>query len=80
MLDKSMSFLSKLFRKKPSYVHPVFGELVQGEEQIASIIDVDDNAEIGFRQRVTLHRSSDALLIAEDDRERIFYVLSDTVA
>lgn len=69
------------------------GELVRGEEQIGSIIEVDADAEIGFRQRadgsfeaiilrlraghaVTLHRSSDILLIADDDRERVFYVLS----
>ncbi len=29
---------------------------------------------------VTLQRSSDALLIADDDREGVFYVLSDNVA
>ena len=27
MLDKSMSFLSKLFGNKPPYVHPVFGKM-----------------------------------------------------
>ena len=69
------------------------GELLREGELIGSIIDVSDDAEIGFRQRadksfeaiilhlraghtVVLHRSSDALLIAEDDRERVFYVLS----
>jgi hypothetical protein len=73
------------------------GELVRDEEQIGSIIEVDDDAEIGFRQRpdgsfeaiilslraghaVALHRSSDAVLLAEDDRERIFFVVSDSTA
>jgi len=67
------------------------GELVRDREQIGSIIEVDDDAEIGFRQRddgsfeaiilrlraghaVALHRSSDVLLIADDDRERVFHV------
>lgn len=70
------------------------GELMREDEKIGSIIEVDDDAEIGFRQRpdgsfeaiilrlrtghsVELHRSSDAVLLADDDRERIFYVLSD---
>ena len=73
------------------------GELVREGEQIGSIIDVSDDAEIGFRQRpdesfeaiilrlraghtVELHRGSDALLIADDDRERVFYVLSHNAA
>ena len=73
------------------------GELLREGEQIGSIIAVDDDAEIGFRQRddgsfeaiilrlraghtVELHRSSDALLIADDDRERVFYVESHNAA
>jgi len=72
------------------------GGLVREPEQIGSIIEVDDDAQIGFRQRadgsfeaiilqlraghrVLLHRSSDALLIANDDRERIFHVESHDV-
>jgi hypothetical protein len=68
------------------------GELVRDGEQVGSIIDIDDDAEIGFRQlpdgsfeaiilrlrtgqEVELHRSSHALLLADDDRERIFYVV-----
>ena len=73
------------------------GELLREGEQIGSIIDVSDDAEIGFRQRTDesfeaiilrlraghtaeLHRGSDALLIADDDRERVFYVLSHNAA
>jgi hypothetical protein len=70
------------------------GELVRDAEQIGSIVEVDDDDEIGFPQRadgsfesiilrlraghaVLLHRSSDVMLLADDDRERVFYVLSD---
>jgi hypothetical protein len=73
------------------------GELVREQEQIGSIVEVDDDAQIGFRQRadgsfdaiilqlragrrVLLHRASDALLIADDDRERVFYVESQNAA
>ena len=73
------------------------GELVRQQEQIGSIVEVDDDAQIGFRQRADgsleaiilqlragqralLHRSSDALLIADDDRERIFHVESHNAA
>ena len=67
------------------------GELVREDEKIGTIIEVDDEARIGFRERldgtveaiilqlqaghkVRLHRSSDVLLLADDDRERVFYV------
>src|SRR5262245_35001014 len=70
-------------------------DLVRAEEKIGSIIDVDDDAEIGFRERADgsleaiilrlragqkaeLHRSSEALLIADDDRERVFHIESQS--
>ena len=73
------------------------GELVREQEQIGSIVEVDDDAQIGFRQRpdgnfeaiilqlraghrVLLHRSCDALLIADYDRERVFHVESYNAA
>ena len=71
------------------------GELVRDDEQMGSIIEVDDDAEMGFQKRadgsfeaihlrlrpghaVTLHRSSDVLLVGPDGQQRVFYVLSDT--
>ena len=70
------------------------GALVRDDEQIGSIIDADDNAEIGFQdqsdgtkvihlrlrvgQAVTLRRSSDVMLLASDERVRVFYVLSES--
>ena len=71
------------------------GELVHDDEQMGSIIEADDEAEMGFQKRadgsfeaihlrlraghaVTLHRSSDVLLVAPDGQQRVFYVLSST--